>query len=121
MAYLAKIDFYEYALPDERVTHNLEHGNIVVSYNLATPEEVDDLRDAIDDIGLANVWGMARAYDKIPVGTVAIAAWGILDTMEGVDQDRLERFFEAYAGTQGPERIICGNSGVVDPPPEGPQ
>ncbi|MFQ6028250.1 MAG: hypothetical protein ACE5Q6_12220, partial [Dehalococcoidia bacterium] len=86
--------------------------------NLATDEEVDQLRDAFDDIGLATVWGLARAYSKIEPGTVSVAAWGVSDTMQGVDKDRLERFFETYAGTLGPERIICGNSGVMDPPPE---
>ncbi len=95
--------FFEEELPDERVVHNLEHGNIVVSYNLATPEEVGELRDVLDDIGLANVHGVARRYTKIPQGDVALAAWGVSDQMTGVDKDRIERFFETYAGTLGPE------------------
>ena len=109
--------FFDYQLADERTTHNLEHGNIVISYNLATPEEVDELRDAFDDIGLARSWGLARAYDQIPQGEVVVAAWGVMDRMQGVDRDRLDSFFKAYSGTLGPERIICGNSGVMDSPP----
>ena len=99
--------FYENGLPDERIVHNLEHGNILVSYNLATPEEVDQLKDAVDSIGLNPIWGVTRFYDKIPVGTVAVAAWGVLDTMQGVDGERINRFFETYAGSLGPEKIIC--------------
>jgi len=99
--------FYEEGLNDERVVHNLEHANIVVSYNLATKEEVDQLRDAVDSIGLSQVWGVTRFYEEIPVGTVAVAAWGVLDSMEGVDRDRIKTFFETYAGSLGPERIIC--------------
>ena len=99
--------FYEEGLNDERVVHNLEHGNIVVSYNLATNEDVDQLRDVVDDIGISQVWGVTRFYDKIPVGTVAVAAWGVLDTMESIDGDRIKTFFETYAGTLGPERFIC--------------
>ncbi len=50
--------FYEDGLPDERIVHNLEHGNIVVSYNLASEEEVDHLRDALESIGKSAIWGV---------------------------------------------------------------
>ena len=66
--------FYEDGLPDERTGHNLEHSNIIVSYNLPDQHQVDELKSAIDDIGLANVWGITRSYDKIPVGQVARAS-----------------------------------------------
>lgn len=105
----ASCGFHEDGIRDERAVHNLEHSNIVVSYNLATEEEVNQLRQAMDDIGLANVWGVTRSYDKIPEGQVALTAWGILDTMEGIDPDRIDRFFEAYAGTIGPENVPCLN------------
>jgi hypothetical protein len=97
--------------------HNLEHSNIVVSYNLSNPEEIDQLRDVISDIGLANTSGVTRAYRKMPEGTVALAAWGVSDTMEGVDKDRIENFFNTYAGNLGPEgNIPCLNSGVGPTP-----
>lgn len=99
--------FYEDGLPDERTGHNLEHSNIIVSYNLPDQNQVDELKSAIDDIGLANVWGITRSYDKIPVGQVAIASWGVSDTMEGVDPQRLKLFFETYAGALGPEFVPC--------------
>jgi hypothetical protein len=106
--------FFEEGLPDERIVHNLEHSNIVVSYNLTSPEEVEQLRDVVDGIGLAQVLGVTRFYDKIPEGTVALSAWGVLDTMEGIDEDRIKTFFDSYAGTLGPEgRIPCLNSGVM--------
>ena len=103
----ASCGFHEGGIRDERAVHNLEHSNIVVSYNLATEEEVGRLRQVMGDIGLARVWGLTRSYDKIPEGQVALAAWGILDTMEGIDPDRIDRFFEAYAGTIGPENVPC--------------
>ena len=103
----ASCGFYEDGLPDERVVHNLEHGNIVVSYNLATDGEIDQLKSALDNVGLSEIWGVTRAYDKIPAGTVALAAWGVLDTMQEVDEERIKTFFETYSGALGPERIIC--------------
>ena len=107
----ARCGFYEGGFEDERAVHNLEHGNIVVNYNLATQEEVDQLRDIMGTIGLANAWGVTRSYDErpddLPVGQIALTAWGIIDTMVGIDPDRIDRFFEAYAGTIGPESVPC--------------
>lgn len=100
----ANCGFYTAGLPDEQTTHNLEHSNIVVSYNLTTQEEVAQLRKVMDGIGLNPIWGVTRFYDKIEPGTVAVAAWGVLDTMKGIDRDRIKKFFETYAGRLGPEK-----------------
>ena len=103
----AQCGFYQDGLPDERITHNLEHGNVIVSYNLTAGEDVSRLRDVLDDIDFFPAWGLARYYDKIPNGQVALTAWGVLDTMEGIDAKRIQQFFDAYSGTLGPERIDC--------------
>jgi len=103
----ARCGFYTDQLPDERVVHNMEHGNIVISYNLTDPAEIDSLRNALSNIGLYNVWGVARAYDAIPEGQIALSTWGVLDSFQGVNQERIARFFEAYAGGLGPERVPC--------------
>ena len=103
----ARCGFYEDELRDERTVHNLEHSNIVVNYNFTDPAQINQLRQVIGGIGLANVWGITRSYDKIPEGQVALTAWGIIDTMDGVVPDRIETFFEAYAGSIGPESVPC--------------
>lgn len=102
--------FYEDELPNERIVHNLEHGNIVVSYNLATEDEVDQLRSAISSIGLSNIWGVTRFQSELPLGQVTASAWGVLDEMTGIDRDRLSTFFTTYAGTLGPERLVCSSA-----------
>ena len=104
---IQRCGFYADGLPDEVVLHHLEHSNIVVSYNLPDPAQVDLLRDVMGGIGVANIWGITRSYDSIPQGQVAVAAWGVLDTMDGVDENRITRFVEAYAGNLGPESIPC--------------
>ena len=106
----AECDFHIEGLPDELITHNLEHGIIVVSYNLATDDEVDQLLAVVEGIELYEDWGLSRFYPDIDVGTVALAAWGVLDLVPGIDQDRMNRFFDAYAGNLGPEQIPCGFS-----------
>ena len=113
----ARCGFYDQGLPDERIVHNLEHGNIVVSYNLPSGPELDRLKEFMDNFDLAPAWAVTRFYNKIPEGTVALSAWGVLDTMQGVDEDRIERFFRTYAGTLGPEfpsGAPCTTSGVME-------
>ena len=107
-------------VPDERIVHNMEHGNIVVSYNLTDPDQLQELEDAFDSIGKTNLWGVARFYDQIPEGTVALTTWGVIDgPMEGVQKDRIEAFFDAYSGTLSPEfpngGAPCTQGGVMNP------
>ena len=100
----ASCGFYTEPVPDERIVHNMEHGNIIVSYNLTDPAEIDALKAAYESIDLTAAWGVARPYDGIAEGAVALTTWGVVDgPMVGVDKDRIERFFDAYAGKLGPE------------------
>ena len=114
----ARCGFYPNGLADERIVHNLEHGNIVVSYNLPDAA-VQQLQDFMDNFELAPAWAVTRYYDQIPANTVALSAWGVLDTMQGVDEPRIERFFREYAGTLGPEfpnGAPCTTSGIMESP-----
>ena len=103
----ADCGWYPNGLPDELITHNLEHGNIVVSYNFTNPAQATELRQVLDGVTQFEKWGVARSYDRIPDGQVAIAAWGRLATFQGVAALEIELFFEAFAGLVGPERIAC--------------
>ncbi len=103
----ARCGFYTESLPDERIVHNMEHGNVVVSYNFANPALTTSLREALDHVDEFEDWGIARPYDKIPVGQVALSAWGMLHTMAGVNPGEIELFFEVFAGVLGPERFNC--------------
>lgn len=95
--------FYYHPLPDEMLVHNLEHGNIIVSYNLPDDADVAALRAAVEAIPLAKEFAIVRRYHEIPEGMVAITTWGILDRMMGVDPERIARFFADYPGNTGPE------------------
>ena len=95
--------FYNYPLPDELLVHNLEHGNIIVSYNLSDEGQLSALRDAVAAIPFAAEYAIVRRYHEIPEGMVAITTWGVLDRMMGVDAERIARFFEQFPGNTGPE------------------
>ena len=95
--------FYNHPLPDELLVHNLEHGNIIVSYNLTDESEVASLREVVEAIPFAREFAIVRRYLAIPEGMVALTTWGVLDRMMGVDRERIARFFADYPGNTGPE------------------
>jgi hypothetical protein len=103
----ADCGFYSKSLPDERIVHNLEHGNIVVSYNFANPAQVTELREALEGVAQFGSYGVARSYDDIADGKVALSAWGRLHIMDGVVPIDISRFFDSFAGNLGPERVAC--------------
>ena len=100
--------FFNDPVPDEQIVHNLEHSNIVISYNLPEQSDVNALEDVYNglDEGWRNHFTVVRPYDLLPAGQVGLSAWGVLDVMDGVDQDRIERFYEHYVGRLGPEGAI---------------
>ena len=100
--------FYEDPIPDERVVHNLEHSNIVISYNLPNEEDVEALKSVYDNLddGWRNHFTVARPYDGIGEGQVGLSAWGVLDVMDGIDEARILRFYEHYVGRLGPEGAV---------------
>ena len=95
--------FFTHHLPDELLVHNLEHGNIIVSYNFTDAARIEALRAALSTVPLAEDFAIVRRYDAIPQGMVAITAWGVLDRMMGVDTERIAAFFRDYPGNTGPE------------------
>ncbi len=100
--------FFTNPVPDEQIVHNLEHSNIVISYNLPDQADVDALENVYNELqeGWRIHFTVARPYDKIAQGQVALSAWGVTDTMDGVDKERIERFYEHYVGRLGPEGAI---------------
>lgn len=100
--------FFDDPVPDERIVHNLEHSNIVISYHLPDPADVASLEDYYNDMneGWRNHFTVVRPYDQIAAGQVALSAWGVIDVMDGVDPERIDRFYEHYVGNLGPEGAI---------------
>ena len=105
--------FYEGPIPDERVVHNLEHSNIVISYNLPNQADVEALKEIYNDLedSWRNHFTVVRPYDEIAPGQIGLSAWGVLDVMDGIDEARIIRFYEHYVGRLGPEGpVSCRGS-----------
>ena len=99
--------FYIQPVPDELVVHNMEHSNIVVSYNLSEPPDIEALWGVYE--GLPDLWRdhftVVRPYSEIEEGSVALSTWGVLDIMDGVDEERIMRFFKHYVGRRWAPRV----------------
>ena len=85
---------YDEEINDEYMVHNMEHGHVIISYNLSNPEDVRRLRELAEDLPGLDNWGVVRPYSGISEGTVTMTAWGVLDQVEGVDQQRIRAFYE---------------------------
>lgn len=100
---------YENEVPDEYAVHNLEHGQVVISYNLADEAEVERLESLAEDLDDFDKWGILRPYSEIEQGMVGLSAWTIVDLFSGVDEKRIEDFYYAYRGNRlSPETLGVG-------------
>ena len=82
-------------VPDERVVHNMEHGHVIISYNL-DPElaaVIERMAGSLDDF---DSFGVMRPYSKIGPGTVVMTAWGYMDIVKGVDHERIDAFYHEH-------------------------
>ena len=92
--------FYGEEVPDEFVVHNMEHGNVIMSYNLADSAAVGRLKEIHDSLEGGDRWLVTRFYTEIPEGDIAMTAWGVLDQFTGIDEVRISKFLEAYKGNR---------------------
>ena len=100
---------YDEELSDERVVHNMEHGHVIISYNLPDDEEVSRMIQLAEELPSLNRLGIVRPYSKIDEGTVAVTAWGVIDQFQGVDEEGIRDFYDAYSGNRfSPEAARVG-------------
>lgn len=86
----------------EQLVHNLEHGGIVVQYNNLPPADVQRLTDLVR----RDAYHMVLApYPGLPPGVkVATTAWMHLQTCDGVDENAIRAFINAFRD-KGPELV----------------
>ena len=103
----------EEELPDSRTVHNLEHGQIIIHYNLSDESKIDRLEALAKDLPGRRNWLIMRPYNQIQEGQIALTAWGWLDKFayEELDKERLEAFYNGHRNN-GPETIPCLTAGM---------
>jgi len=99
--------FYKQELPDGQMIHNLEHGNIWISFN---PEISEENVKKLKRLSAGNVIVTPRPSNDTDV---AVAAWERLDKFnienDILDTQRIRDFILRYQN-QGPEKINSINS-----------
>ncbi len=96
---------HEEEVADEHLVHNLEHGEIWISYQPDIPESAIEELERITNGNQKTVLTPRASNEK----DIALSSWGRLDTFdigpEGViDRKRIEDFIKRYKN-KGPERM----------------
>jgi len=94
LPYIASWGIHTRPISNELQVHNLEDGGVVIQYNCECPEIVGQLsaiaRKYPTQVVLAPYPSMPRK--------IALTAWTRLETLDAVDEARIERFIRAYRG-----------------------
>ncbi|MBF8267288.1 MAG: hypothetical protein HW388_796 [Dehalococcoidia bacterium] len=90
----------EEPLEDEVQVSYLERGGIMVQYSC--PEVCPDLVQQLEQVVISYPEGVALAPYPNMDSTIALTAWGWIDTFEEFDKVRVEKFIQEHIG-RGPE------------------
>ncbi len=101
----AETGFYEEALADEYLVHNLEHGHVIIWYNCSNVSEADcgtlktQIRDVMGRAGVSQVTGTSK-MSAVPrpsmESLLAVTAWGRLYTADEFDRNTILAFVRAF-------------------------
>ena len=98
----ARGGFYNEALPDEQVIHNLEHGDIWIAYH---PDISDEAKDTLKSFAGQYIVVSPRVEND---GDISLVAWGRVDTFNIengiVNKERIKDFIKRY-DNRGPEKV----------------
>ena len=89
----AQCGIYDEEINDEYLVHNMEHGHLIISYNL---NSVDATRlvALAEDLPDLERYAVVRPYSKIDPNTVAMTAWGVSEHVQGVDEEKIKGFYD---------------------------
>ena len=106
----ADCGFFDIEAPDEQIVHNMEHGQVVISYNLFDEGEIDRLEEIARGLPGRRSWMIMRPYSKIGQGQIALTAWGWKDqfSVSELTEGRVRAFYDAHRNNSGVESIPCG-------------
>ena len=104
-ALTAKKKYYTEPVPDENALHNLEHGDVWITYSPNLPEEV---KDSLKKYAFSKIVISPREANDTDI---AIVAWEHVDAfnLEGgvVPDERIRDFIKRYRN-KGPEKLPAG-------------
>ena len=105
----ARSGFRTDVIADEHIVHNLEHGDIWVSFH---PRVSDEIKNELKKFGAAKVVVISREANETDI---ALAAWGRLDTFNLIDEPNTEQRIRDFINrhiNKGPERVPGMSGGI---------
>jgi hypothetical protein len=94
--FIAPWGVHDEPIPNELQVHNLEDGGVLIQYNC--PEECPDLVEQLTEVVSHYPEGVILAPYPDMEAHIALTAWGRIETLEGLDENRILRFIRAYRG-----------------------
>ena len=94
LPYIAPWGIHTRPIPNELQVHNLEDGGVVVQYNCVCPQVADKLAAIVRKFPTQVV---LAPYPDMK-SRIALTAWTRLETLDDVEEARIERFIRAYRG-----------------------
>ena len=105
----ARSGFRDEQITDQYIIHNLEHGDIWISYH---PRIADEIKEELKQFAGAKVIITPRETNDTDI---ALAAWGRLDVFNiennALPVDRIKEFINRYTN-RGPEKVPGASGGL---------
>jgi len=102
----ASAGFYDAALPDETLVHNLEHGYVVIWYKCSTPEDAPcqtlktQIKDVMNRAGPVVFTTGAKKLIAVPrpkMDTlIALTSWGRMDKLSSFNEAEITEFINDF-------------------------
>lgn len=97
MPSLAGWGSYTEPVEEEYLIHNMEDAGVILWYEMGTPEENEEHVAALEEV--------SSGYERIVIApreelgsTYALTAWTRMQRFDGIDEDAMVKFIEAYEG-----------------------
>ena len=101
----AQAGFYNEALPDETLVHNLEHGYVIIWYNCTGLSDSDcqtiktQIKTVMDNAKPVTITGTKKliAVPRPNMGTlIALTSWGRIDKLNSFEQPEIAEFINDF-------------------------
>jgi len=90
---------------DERQVRNLVEGGVLIQYSTEDQETIGKLVEVVERQGQYPCYLIVAPYAGIE-STVAMTAWGAIETMEEINVEQIQQFIDTYRGA-GPQTPPC--------------
>ncbi len=94
----------------ESFVHNMEHGGVVIWYNLSDRTLRDQIEAEVAKLGKNGAFVVMAPYSAIPANTIAFTAWARREILpaDQYDNSKLDEFTKTFNCRFNPEGFTCG-------------